>query len=71
MTLMIVPRMAITLSAMGLASIFLRRQALGPVSDSAWAGRALAGIGAILITLIGALLPGGALIDLGAWEFSV
>lgn len=56
---------------MGLASIFLRRQALGPVSDSAWAGRALAGIGAILITLIGALLPGGALIDLGAWEFSV
>ncbi|HVJ33720.1 MAG TPA: hypothetical protein VND94_11425 [Terriglobia bacterium] len=66
MTLMIALGMAITLSAIGLGSIFLRRQTLGRVSDSARAGRVLAYIGPILITLIGALLLGGAFIDPGA-----
>jgi ABC-type nickel/cobalt efflux system permease component RcnA len=63
MTLMIALGMAVTLSAIGLFSIFLRRQTLGRVSDSERAGRALAYIGPILITLIGLLLLGGAFLD--------
>jgi ABC-type nickel/cobalt efflux system permease component RcnA len=63
MTLMIALGMAVTLSAIGLASIFLRRQTLGRVSDSEKAGRALAYIGPILITLIGILLLSGAFLD--------
>ena len=63
MTLMIALGMAITLSAIGLASIFLRRQTLGRVSDSARASRILGYVGPALITLIGVLLLSGAFID--------
>jgi ABC-type nickel/cobalt efflux system permease component RcnA len=63
MTLMIALGMAITLSAIGLASIFLRRQTLGRVSDHERAGRVLAYIGPSLITLIGILLLSGAYLD--------
>lgn len=63
MTLMIALGMAITLSAIGLASIFLRRQTLGRVSDHERAGRVLAYIGPSLITLIGVLLLSGAYLD--------
>lgn len=63
MTLMIALGMAITLSAIGLASIFLRRQTLGRVSDTARASRILGYIGPALITLIGILLLTGAFID--------
>jgi ABC-type nickel/cobalt efflux system permease component RcnA len=63
MTLMIALGMAITLSAIGLASIFLRRQTLGRVSDTARASRILGYVGPALITLIGVLLLTGAYID--------
>jgi nickel/cobalt exporter len=63
MTLMIALGMAITLSAIGLASIFLRRQTLGRVSDTAQASRILGYVGPALITLIGILLLTGAYID--------
>jgi ABC-type nickel/cobalt efflux system permease component RcnA len=63
MTLMIALGMAITLSAIGLASIFLRRQTLGRVSDSERASRILGYIGPVLITLIGVLLLSGAFLD--------
>lgn len=63
MTLMIALGMAITLSAIGLTSIFLRRQTLGRVSDTARAGRILGYAGPLLITLIGALLLSGAFLD--------
>ncbi|HWT98006.1 MAG TPA: hypothetical protein VN229_10340 [Terriglobales bacterium] len=63
MTLMIALGMAITLSAIGLASIFLRRQTLGRVSDTARASRILGYVGPALITLIGILLLTGAYID--------
>jgi ABC-type nickel/cobalt efflux system permease component RcnA len=63
MTLMIALGMAITLSAIGLGSIFLRRQTLGRVSDTARASRILGYVGPALITLIGILLLTGAYID--------
>jgi ABC-type nickel/cobalt efflux system permease component RcnA len=63
MTSMIAVGMAATLSAIGLGSIFLRRQTLGRVSDGERTSRVLGYVGPVLITLIGLLLLGGAFLD--------
>jgi ABC-type nickel/cobalt efflux system permease component RcnA len=63
MTLMIALGMALTLSMIGLGSIFLRRQTLGRISDGERTARWLAVIGPLLITLIGLLLLSGAMIE--------
>ncbi len=62
MTLMIALGMAVTLSAIGLGSIFLRRQTLGRVADSVAVARLLGFVGPLLITLIGVILLSGAMI---------
>jgi len=62
MAVMIALGMAITLSAIGLTSIFLRRQTLGRMSGGSRAARLLNFIGPVLITLIGLILFSGALI---------
>ncbi|MET1027653.1 MAG: hypothetical protein ABWY00_10830 [Dongiaceae bacterium] len=62
MAVMIAFGMALTLSAIGLASIFLRRQTLGRITDGRVMPRLLNFIGPVLIALIGLILFSGALI---------
>ena len=62
MTLAIAVGMAITLLAMGVASILIRRQLVLRLPESAVASRAFGLIGPILVTAIGAVLLCGALL---------
>jgi nickel/cobalt exporter len=62
MTMAIAVGMAITLSAMGVASIVVRRQIVLRLPESTVASRAFGLIGPILVTAIGAVLLCGALL---------